>query len=964
MSAQKAAPKKNTKRATSSQRGAKTALKKTTKSSSRTSSARARANKSAQSAAKQAPPRNPRLVQEIIGIVLAVIAIAIFIAVITPGEAILSKGVSDFFKRIIGVGAYIFPFALIFWAASFFIEKGVAASTARMGIGLTLIMLSVLGILGLTTPSATQVPELIFFEDNLRAHGGYIGGGIAWALIKLVGDGIGLVILIGVIIASVVLIGFSITGLIERVQDFVQNRMDARAQARAESAYDVNGDAKNRRSKRNLDDDLMPATARLSDGIGKTAVFDDGYQQNGAAYDVSKGMRLDSRQFRDQGFGSGDFIEGEWDPSDWDGTTWADVYGTPYDDDLGSTRRVYGDSRLSISSHENNLGQSFEAEGLAVGIAETPGDQKQKATNKKGQKSAKSAKLKAEEGSGTDTIQDLNFELPNPNMLKASRSKATSKAGENELRNTANELQSTIEEFGIDAKVQGWVAGPTVTLFKLSLGEGVRLNRINSLADDIALALAAPAVRIFSPIPGTTLVGIEVPNSNRSFVLLGDVLPDAPEGSLQLAIGKDVEGASIIGNLEKMPHLLIGGTTGSGKSVAINSMIMSVLMNATPAQVRMILIDPKMVELSLYNDIPHLYVPVVTDAQKAASALAWGVIEMERRLKLFQSVGVKNIAQYNDYIKRERAEIEKQRAEAALEAEKAAAEAKAAAETATLKAVNEEDAEDDESFGTNSENSQDFASSNVQDETDNKEEAEPLPVEMPLVLIVIDELADLMMVAGKEVETSISRLAQLARAAGLHLIIATQRPSTNVITGLIKANIVNRIAFNVASGIDSRVILDCPGAEDLIGNGDLLFSKPEYGKPQRIQGCYVSEPEIEAVVAYLKTQATPEYRDDILSTAVAGISVSTLDSGGGDDDPLIWDAADIVVSTQFGSTSTLQRRLKVGYARAGRIMDMLEQKGIVGPPNGSKPREVLLDDVLDLESLKAIERADDQGNEW
>ncbi|HBT95373.1 MAG TPA: cell division protein FtsK, partial [Coriobacteriia bacterium] len=218
---------------------------------------------------------------------------------------------------------------------------------------------------------------------------------------------------------------------------------------------------------------------------------------------------------------------------------------------------------------------------------------------------------------------------------------------------------------------------------------------------------------------------------------------------------------------------------------------------------------------------------------------------------------------------------------------------------------------------------------------------------------------------GKEVETSISRLAQLARAAGLHLIIATQRPSTNVITGLIKANIVNRIAFNVASGIDSRVILDSPGAEDLIGNGDLLFSRPEYGKPQRIQGCYVSEPEIEAVVDYLKTQASPEYRDDILSTAVAGLSVSSLDSGGGgDDDPLIWEAAEIVVTTQFGSTSTLQRRLKVGYARAGRIMDMLEQKGIVGPPNGSKPREVLLDDVLGLESLKAIEQADGGNDGW
>jgi S-DNA-T family DNA segregation ATPase FtsK/SpoIIIE len=493
----------------------------------------------------------------------------------------------------------------------------------------------------------------------------------------------------------------------------------------------------------------------------------------------------------------------------------------------------------------------------------------------------------------------------------------------------------------VDAQVEGWVAGPTVTLFKLSLGEGVRLNKINALSDDIALALAAPAVRIFSPIPGTTLVGIEVPNANRSMVLLGDVLPDSPDGPLQLAIGKDVEGDSIVANLEKMPHMLIGGTTGSGKSVAVNSMIVSILMRATPAQVRMILIDPKMVELSLYNDIPHLYVPVVTDAQKAAAALAWGVLEMERRLKVFQQAGVKNIAQYNSFVRSEQAKV--------VEAAEAAA-AEAAAQGAEAETV----ALDGEGRTVDS-----YADVTGTPELGYGEDG---LTEMPLIVIVIDELADLMMVAGKDVETSISRLAQLARAAGLHLIIATQRPSTNVITGLIKANIVNRIAFNVASGIDSRVILDCPGAENLIGTGDLLFSRPEYGKPQRIQGCFVSEPEIEAVVNFLKAQGEPEYHEDILATAVGGISTTSfMDSGGGDDDPLLWEAADIVVSSGLGSTSTLQRRLKVGYARAGRIMDMLEQKGIVGSPNGVKPREVLIDDVLDLESLRALEESDSAG---
>ena len=378
---------------------------------------------------------------------------------------------------------------------------------------------------------------------------------------------------------------------------------------------------------------------------------------------------------------------------------------------------------------------------------------------------------------------------------------------------------------------------------------------------------------------------------------MGDVLKDAPDGPLQIAIGKDVEGESIVSNLATMPHLLIGGTTGSGKSVAINGMIMSILMRATPSEVRMIMIDPKRVEFTPYNGIPHLYVPVVTEAREAASALSWAVAEMERRLKVFSGIGARNIGQYN-------AKVQK-----GLEINDAPA------------------------------------------------------AEMPYIVIIIDELADLMMNVGKEVEFSISRLAQLARAAGIHLIVATQRPSTNVVTGLIKANITNRIAFNVASGIDSRVILDTPGAENLIGLGDLLLSKPELAKPQRIQGCFVSEDEISAVVEKLKSQGEPEYHNDILKTNLITLGDSMPDGSGGtasgSDDPLVWDAAEIVVSSGMGSTSNLQRRLSVGYSRAGRIMDLLEEKGIVGPPNGSKPREVLVD-PMELETIKAFEANDSQ----
>ena len=501
---------------------------------------------------------------------------------------------------------------------------------------------------------------------------------------------------------------------------------------------------------------------------------------------------------------------------------------------------------------------------------------------------------------------EQGFELPPFDLLATSTDPEKDLATDSELQETGACLQETLEDFNIMAKVVGWVAGPTVTLFKVDLPAGVRVSRVTALEDDIALALAAPGVRIFAPIPGTNYVGIEVPNRTRQTVLLGDVIKDAAPGPLQIAIGKDVEGHCIVSDLAKMPHLLIGGTTGSGKSVSINAMIMSILMRATPSEVRFIMIDPKRVEFTPYNGIPHLYVPVVTEPKEAASALSWGVAEMERRLKVFSKVGARNIGQYNAKV------------------QAAQAEAKAAQEAGGDLPENE------------------------------------LGDELPYIVIIIDELADLMMNVGKEVEFSISRIAQLARAAGIHLIVATQRPSTNVVTGLIKANITNRIAFNVASGIDSRVILDTPGAENLIGLGDLLLSKPEYAKPMRIQGCYVSEDEINAVVEKLRSQGEPEYHSEILSTNLITLGSCPSDASGGtcaDDDPLIWEAAELVVSSGLGSTSNIQRRLKVGYSRAGRIMDMLEDKGVVGPPNGSKPREVLVD-AMELETLKAFEQHD------
>lgn len=483
------------------------------------------------------------------------------------------------------------------------------------------------------------------------------------------------------------------------------------------------------------------------------------------------------------------------------------------------------------------------------------------------------------------------FELPTPTLLaRSAESAARHKTTERELTATARLIEETLATFDISATVVGWVPGPTVTMYEIDLVRGIKVSSVTRLADDLALALAAATVRILAPIPGKSLVGIEVPNERRSTVTLGDVLA-APAatlgGPLLLGIGKDVAGDSILADLAAMPHLLIAGSTGAGKSVCINALLTTVLMRATPAEVRLILIDPKRIELSIYNEVPHLYVPVVTEAKEAASALAWAVSEMETRLKRLQKAGAKNIGAYNALVQDGKA----------------------------------------------------------------PEGAE----EMPYLMIVIDELADLMMIAAKEVEDSICRLAQLARAAGIHLVVATQRPSTDIITGLIKTNITNRIAFAVSSSIDSRVILDQPGAEKLIGEGDMLFSTPQLHKPKRIQGAFVSEDEIDSVVEHLKRQAAPDYHEEILHLKVAAVG-GGVDSGE-EDDPLVWEAADIVVTSGLGSTSMLQRRLKLGYARAGRIMDMLEAKGIVGPPDGSRPREVMVS-VEELESLKAFERRD------
>jgi len=464
-------------------------------------------------------------------------------------------------------------------------------------------------------------------------------------------------------------------------------------------------------------------------------------------------------------------------------------------------------------------------------------------------------------------------------------------------------LEASLAQHGVETRLIGMVVGPTVTRYELELGPGVKVNRVTSLAKDIAYNMATPDVRILAPIPGKQAIGIEVPNARRQLVTVGDILTSREaaeaEHPLEVAVGRDINGRSHLMNLAQMPHILIAGATGAGKSSCLNSILTSVLMRSTPDQVRMILIDPKRVEMGQYEGLPHLLTQVVTNPKKAANALAWAVKEMERRYDLLSEVGVRDITGYNEAY--DRGDLDE------------------AEEAYQGRLVGSEGAPD----------------------APGPERYERLP----FVLVVVDELADLMMVAARDVEESICRLAQMARAVGIHLIIATQRPSVNVITGVIKANVPARLAFAVSSATDSRVILDQVGAERLVGKGDMLFLGPTSSTPARIQGSWVTEAEVRSIAAHWKRQSPQvSYVEDVQGGdgADAGAVLPGGGTGDEDDDDLALQAMELIVRSQLGSTSMLQRKLKVGFARAGRLMDILEQRGVVGPSVGSKARDVLM----------------------
>lgn len=513
-------------------------------------------------------------------------------------------------------------------------------------------------------------------------------------------------------------------------------------------------------------------------------------------------------------------------------------------------------------------------------------------------KKATAAEVAAETEAIRTAIESATTEgeYEKPPIFLLKKGHTVSDNSEDELRTNRERLESTIKSFGVSARIVDTTHGPTVTRYDLELEQGVKLSRLTNLAGDIALALGVVSVRI-APIPDKiSTVGIEVPNKIISTVYLRDII-DSPrfassKSKLSFAIGKDIAGQAVVGNISKLPHLLIAGTTGSGKSVCMNSLIISLLYKADPDEVKLIMIDPKMVELGVYNGIPHLYIPVVTDPKKAAGALQWAVTEMLKRYRLFSELGVRSLEAYNEHL---------------------------------------------------------------------LENGQP---KMPSIVVVIDELADLMLVASKDVEESICRVAQMGRAAGMHLVIATQRPSADVITGLMKANIPSRIAFAVSSALESRIILDNAGAEKLIGMGDMLYAPIGCGKPLRVQGAFVSDEERDQIVQFIKRQSTAQYSEDVM----AQIEKAAEDKGANgkgrsdDDEPvgkpeydeLLPQAVDVIFDTKQASVSMLQRRLKLGYSRAARIVDQMEELGIIGPFEGSKPRQILItrDQWLEMQTTQ------------
>ena len=812
---------------------------------------------------------------EIILVIALVVSVLLFLSNFDLSGKV-GYYVSLFIFGMIGLQAYILPF-IIFFLTAFHISNMGNRKAGRKILSAFVFFVALAALIQLITTPYDEVTKIIDYytvSSNDRTGGGIIGGIFVMIFCGLFDEFATYIILIAAMVISVIVVtGKAIfTYLANKSKSSLEERKEYQ-KLRKEQKDEIVAEAKlNDQSRRPpktfvLDQVERPMGAQ---GTFKSKTDDsvislkDRKSKKGQLGNEKDLPLLNFHNlFKDEVEDAGVQGKNNQDPVS------ANII-QPYEEEL---RKKFGNNEQEIDE------KFFESDEIQNDTEVAPPEPRQE----KHQRRQEGEAIDVEPLDINQTPQKKEYIFPPVNLLVAPKPKLN-KNGENEknLKETAMKLQSTLESFGVHVTITNVSCGPAVTRYELQPEQGVKVSRITALADDIKLNLAAADIRIEAPIPGKAAVGIEVPNKENSTVAFREMIESKEftehPSDIAFAVGKDIGGQTIITDIAKMPHLLIAGATGSGKSVCINTLIMSILYKSKPSDVRLIMVDPKVVELNVYNGIPHLLIPVVTDPKKASAALNWAVMEMTERYKKFADVGARDLKGYNDKI----------------------------SEVAYL----------------NDDNYQ----------------------KLPQIVIIIDELADLMMVAPGEVEDSICRLAQMARAAGLHLIIATQRPSVNVITGLIKANIPSRIAFAVSSAIDSRTIIDGSGAEKLLGKGDMLFFPSGYPKPVRIQGAFISDKEVSSVVEFLKkNNSEAKYSDDIhdkINNAKAGDSSS---QGSGDDrDEYFMEAGKFIIEKDKASIGMLQRVYKIGFNRAARIMDQLSEAGVVGPEDGTKPRKVLM----------------------
>ena len=779
-------------------------------------------------------------------VVLIVLSILLAVLIYTKSGVVGAK-LSEILGGMIGIMQYVLPIGIFAVAIKLACEGSETLISKLIQYGVLLISLSVvfsvLQISGGELQSAKELSEVVkdaYYLGSEGKGGGAIGAVGAVPLAKMLGD-IGAVILcVGIAVVLLVFtFGISLSDIINNIVERLEEKKEEKYEQKLQRTEE---------DKKARKEELQETPAQKRKRLREEKIAQKEQEK--------KEKEVMANQIKIN-FGGrildGDNVEEKTGLKKYDHSN----------DDLEPLTKTSKLAKLSAKEEK----QEMQPDVIENNLFKQEDEQKEE---------KKKEVLQLEHAL---TVEDEHYEYPPIELLGKPTQKAL-KGGAKALTDTATKLQKTLYSFGVSAKVENVSVGPAITRYELKPAEGVRVSKIANLADDIALNLAAETIRIEAPIPGKQAVGIEVPNKERASVHLREILESDEfkenKSKLTIALGKDVAGKIQLADIAKMPHVLIAGSTGSGKSVCINTIITSIIYNAKPSEVKLVMVDPKVVELSVYNGIPHLLIPVVTDPRKAAGALAWAVQEMDNRYNLFATKGVRDLKGYNKAIEKEQ-----------------------------------------EGNG-----------------------------KLPQIVIIIDELADLMMVAAKEVEESICRLAQKARAAGMHLVIATQRPSVDVITGLIKANVPSRIAFAVSSQVDSRTILDSIGAEKLLGKGDMLYFPSGAPKPSRVQGAFVTDEEVEKIVDFVKSNGTATYSEDILETIENNNKTDKelVQEASEDDeaDPFLMDAIQTVIETGQASTSFIQRRFKVGYARAGRIIDQMEERGVISGYQGSKPREVLM----------------------